>query len=208
MLNKLNNRPNMKKSTVFTISIIVIIQLFTLNINFGSVININNENVMNDTVLCSTPSFSYYVKLPGNLKGYFDYNEGFDCSKQKNRPLLVCFSTYLSVDAMEMFATVLLDPDITNTINENYVFAFLIKDSKVYLPLKHQVISSINGDTIRSLGNKNAYYQMLNFNEDLQPAYYIINSKEELLIDPYYFDMSTPSFKEFLMNGIEKYYLK
>ena len=197
----------MKKSMLFIIVIVAIVLLFNPYTNRSIINNKNNfEDIIKDTVLCSTPSFSYYVKLPGNLKGYFDYNEGHDCSKQKNRPLLVCFSTYLSVDAMEMFATVLLDPDITNTINENYVFAFLIKDSKVRLPLKQQVISSINGDTIKTLGNKNTYYQMLKFNEDIQPAYYVINSRTELLAGPYYYNLSIPSFKEFLANGIEQFH--
>ena len=199
----------MEKSIFFKIVIVAIVMLFNPYINRSNINNKNNfENVIKDSTLCSTPSFSYYVKLPGKLKGYFDFNEGYDCSKQKNIPLLLCFSTYLSVDAMEMFATVLLDPEITNTINENYVFAFLIKDSKVYLPLKHQVISSINGDTIKTLGNKNTYNQMLRFNEDIQPAFYVINSEAELLAGPYYYNLSIPSFKEFLTNGIEQFYNK
>ena len=104
-----------------------------------------------------------------------------------------------------MESLVLLNQEIVKIINEHYILVSLCKDGNIYLPLESQVISSIDGDTIRTLADKCAYYQTIKFKEDIEPAFYIVNSKEELLANPYYYNLSTTSFKEFLKNGVEKH---
>ena len=158
-----------------------------------------------DTTLCSLPSYSYYIKLPGHLKGYFDYNEGLDCSRKKGRPLLVYFSKIGSIEAVNMEASVLVDSEITKIINENFILTALWNDDNLKIPLEFQEISLLSGDKLKTLGKKNEYYQLVKFKEDIQPAFYIINSNEEIMVKPYYYKLSKRSFKDFLLIGIESY---
>lgn len=158
-----------------------------------------------DTLLCSVPSFSHYIKLPGHLKGYFDYNEGLECSRQKGKPLLIFFSKIGSIKALKMEADVLIDTEVSKIIMENFILTVLCNDDVLKLPLKYQEYSLLTGDTIKTLGKKNEYYQMIKFKQNIQPAFYIINSKEELLVKPYYYSLSKKSFKKFLLSGIDRY---
>jgi len=57
---------------------------------------------------------------------------------------------------------------------------------------------------MKTIGENNKYIQNGLFNEDIQPALYIMNS-DGLIGEPYYKDNSLDSFKAFLLNGIIKY---
>ena len=56
----------------------------------------------------------------------------------------------------------------------------------------------------RFSGDVSTYKKGL-FKENVHPAFYIINSDEELLTEPYYFDLSVNAFGNFLKKGISEY---
>ena len=202
MVEHNNKLKNMK--TLTAIIFIIGLGLFIL---FNSFNNTEEKSFkdFNDTAYCVQPSFLGDIILPANLKGYLDYNEGLSCSISKRKPYLIFFSKYTSADALDMTIDVLLDSVVLKMINEKFVLTVLFTDSRMNLPLNFQEISKNNGDTLKLMGEKNLYCQMSKFKEDVQPAFYIIDTNEKLLVKPHYFNLSIESFKQFLDEGLRAY---
>ena len=81
-----------------------------------------------DLSLCKSPSFSNYFGLPSGINGYFDFDEGVECSKLVGKPCLIYFNSFNSVESREVDVKLLLDKEIQTIIAENYVFINLVKD--------------------------------------------------------------------------------
>ena len=161
--------------------------------------------ILQDTINCYEPSFSDNFMLPYNIMSYFDFYEGIYCSKYANKPNLVYFTSHNSPKSREFEAKVMKNGNILRLLKSEFVITTLFTDDKMELPVNHHIISLINGDTIKIYGKKCLYYQMSIFKENTHPVFYIINSNEELLTEPYYFDLSVDSFGKFLTKGISAY---
>lgn len=172
----------------------------------NSEINKLEHNNNNNNEICPEISYSYYFASPHKIKSYYDFDEGLLCSKVSNKPYLVYFSGFGSVDSREMEATVWSDSVILNLLKTKFVIATLYtNNSSLILKRDKEVISQFTGDTLKNYGEKQRYIQKLKFKENKMPAYYILNSKEQILAGPYYFNLNIETFKKFLINGIESY---
>lgn len=195
---------------VILLTVLVLSFVVSLSSNFQSIDEISrtaDRSVVDntDTILCFTPTFNNYIKLPGKLRGYFDYKEALECAKQKGKPILVYFSKIDCIKAIKMEASILIDDEISALIMRDFLLLALWNDDILKLPLKFQEISSISGDTLKTLGDRNKYFQMKEFNQNIQPAFYIINSEKKLLTRPFYYSLSKSKFKRFLLNGKDKF---
>lgn len=154
---------------------------------------------------CIESSFSAYFSSIKGLDCYFDFDEGLQCAKILNKPCLIYFTGHNSITSRKMESQLLADKVIINTINDNYIFIQLIKDDKMELSPFFQVISSISNDTIKLFGEKSIYYQKRLFDEDVHPAFYIIDLKKNQLTSPVYYGTSVKDFNRCLQNGIERF---
>ncbi|MBI9059151.1 MAG: hypothetical protein JEZ01_15425 [Labilibaculum sp.] len=154
---------------------------------------------------CTTPIYDEYFHLPHGLNGYFDFEQGLACSKESNKPNLVCFVGHLSVNSRKMEAYVWSDPEILKLLREKFIITALYTDDKSQLLQEKQIKSKINGKLLKRIGDKALYYQELKFKGNSQPAYFIMNSKEELLAEPYFYDLSIDSYKKFLEKGLKNF---
>jgi len=154
---------------------------------------------------CMQPSYTEYLHLPHGLNGYFDFEEGLECSKKSDKPNLIYFVGHGSIKSREMEVNVWSDPKILKLLREKFIITALYTDERFQLIEEKQIKSKINGKLLKRIGDKALYYQQLKFKENKQPAYYIINSKEELLAGPYYFNLTIDSYKEFLEKGLKKF---
>ncbi|MGQ8337505.1 hypothetical protein ACUNWD_13215 [Sunxiuqinia sp. A32] len=152
------------------------------------------------TMECPIPSYSDWFHFPHNLEAYFEISEGIECSRISNKPILLYFTGHSSLKSREFEAYVMSDSEILKILNQKYVITNLYVDDKSKALPQYQV------DSIRLIGNINKYYQKELFDEDIQPAFYVIDSQGIQLDKSFYFNESIDSFKSFLENGIEKYY--
>lgn len=165
--------------------------------------NYNNEQQTLQS--CEASSFTDQFSFPTGLNGYFDLDEGIKCSKIVSKPCLIYFSAFSSVESRKVEMNLLLNKEIQSFINNEFVFVSLIKDAKMRLPKKYQVISNLKKDTIQLYGEKSKYQQESKFKSNEHPAFYIIGSNEKILTKPYFYDLSIPLFKQFLNEGVLKY---
>nr|WP_320119513.1 hypothetical protein [uncultured Marinifilum sp.] len=165
----------------------------------------NLNKLTNSSQICSQPSYAEYLHLPHGLNGYFDFEEGLECSKKSEKPNLIYFVGHGSIKSREMEANVWSDAEISKLLREKFIITALYVDDRLKLPKEKQIKSMNNGELLKTIGEKCLNYQQQKFNGNTQPAYYIINSNEDLLAGPYYFDLSIDSYKKFLQKGLDQY---
>lgn len=159
-----------------------------------------------NTMDCPIPSYFDWFRLPYNLDGYFEYSEGLQCSKISNKPVLLYFTGHSSIKSREFEVMVLSDPEVLKILNQKFIITNLYTDDRSNALSKYFIYPEQTNDTIRQIGKINQNYQKELFNDDIQPAFYIIDSLGNQLNESYYFNESIDSFRRFLIQGLEIYY--
>jgi thiol:disulfide interchange protein DsbD len=148
------------------------------------------------------------TKGPLGLKAYNSFEEGRKAAIAQDKPVLLDFTGYACVNCRKMEEQVWSKPEIYKTIKEDYVLISLYVDDKASLPQDEQfVFEKPNGGTkaINSVGDKWATFQTLNFKNNSQPYYVLLNKDYELLQAPIGFEPNANAFEEFLKAGLDNY---
>ena len=190
----------MKKKIIITSAFCLI-----LAIGCNSQNKEGNKTNTSDTSKCPVNSYKGYMASPHGIDSYYDYNEGLECSKISNKPYLVYFSGHGSVQSRKMEALVWKDSSIIKLLKTEFVITSLYVDDKSKLNVDKQIISKTTGDTIKVYGKKQSYIEEFKFKDKVYPAYFIVNSKEQILAGPYHFSLDIKSFRFFLEQGIKAY---
>lgn len=135
-----------------------------------------------------------------------NFDEGMELGAKQHKPVLIDFSGYGCVNCRKMEAAVLTNPDIKNTIDNDFVFVTLMVDDKAPLPEPIRV-KERNGDetTLRTYGDKWSYLQRYKFGANAQPYYVIVDNEGKPLNGSYSYDENVSKYSEFLKKGIENY---
>lgn len=135
-----------------------------------------------------------------------NFDEGMELGAKQHKPVLIDFSGYGCVNCRKMEAAVLTNPDIKNTIDNDFVFVTLMVDDKSPLPEPIRV-KERNGDetTLRTYGDKWSYLQRYKFGANAQPYYVIVDNEGKPLNGSYSYDENVSKYSEFLKKGIENY---
>ena len=103
--------------------------------------------------LCTTPKYNEILHMPLGLEGYFDYNQGLACAKEKGKPILLDFKGHACSNCKEMEAKVWSDPEVLKRLRENFVIISLFEDDRTKLPENEWIISTVDGKKKRHLAN-------------------------------------------------------
>ncbi|MDQ1770618.1 thioredoxin fold domain-containing protein [Labilibaculum sp. A4] len=152
-----------------------------------------------------TAMYSDFLHLPHGLNGYFDYKEGMDAAKKQNKPVFMDFTGHGCVNCREMEANVWSDPQVLKRLREDYVVIAMYVDDKTKLPKEEWIVSSYDGKKKKTLGKKNADFQISNYNINAQPYYCLLNSDGEDIASPRAYDLDAGKFVEFLDEGIKNF---
>ncbi len=184
----------------------------TLMICFVFVCGCNSQNKeskmteLYDTLNCPIISYEEYLGSPHEIKCYYDFYEGLKCSEISKKPYLVYFTGHGSVQARQMEVEVLSDKEIKKYIESEFVLATLyVDDISIKLEKDKQIVSEINGDTIKTYGLRQAYIEKQKFNDQKFPVFYIVDLNEQILAGPIYFDLDKNFFLDFLKEGKMNY---
>ena len=163
------------------------------------------------------PSFySIYPKkndCPLGLNCFKDFDKGLQFAKQNNKPILLDFTGWACVNCRRIEENVWTDPNVFNLINEKFVLISLYVDDRKELPIDNQFdIKYKSGKIkkIRTIGDKSATFQALNFKTASQPYYVLLNTKLEILNSPIQYT-SKDVYQNWLEEGLDNFnnnYLK
>jgi thioredoxin-related protein len=178
-------------------------QDFDINAIVRNNLEIQGENRTND--ICEKPKYADKLDLPHGLKGYFDYEQGLNCSKATNKPIFIDFTGHGCVNCREMEATVWSDPRVLNILKKDYIVVALYVDDKTTLPENEWITSKHDGKVKKTIGAKYADFQISRFNVNAQPYYVLMNSQGEELVEPKAYDKNVDNFIAFLNAGIKAF---
>ena len=154
--------------------------------------------------------YSIYEKdtdCPLGLNCFKDFDEGLQYATKNNKPILLDFTGWACVNCRKMEENVWVENDIFKLINEDYVLISLYVDDRKELPenLQFDFIKD-NGKLkkIKTIGDKWATFQAVNFKTASQPYYVLMSPDLEILhAAQQYTDRDT--YYNWLKDGLEKF---
>ena len=159
--------------------------------------------------------YSFYGSksdCPLGLKCFKDYEEGMAYAKSVNKPVMLDFTGWACVNCRRMEENVWSDSEIFNIIDGEYILISLYVDDRKELSKEEQTTvkaaalfssSDVNGrqKKIETIGDRWATFQTLNFKNNSQPHYVLLNPDGTLLTHPVGY-VTKSEYKEFLNCGL------
>ncbi|MGL5682826.1 MAG: cytochrome c biogenesis protein CcdA [Marinifilaceae bacterium] len=157
--------------------------------------------------------YSDFLHLAHGIDGYFDYEQALKIAQEENKPLFIDFTGHGCVNCREMEQTVWADPRVMDMLKNEYVVVALYVDDKFTLPEAEQYVSDYDGKKKKTLGKKNADFQISKFSSNAQPNYILLNSTggtdtdltKHVLAPARGHNLDKDAFYQFLKNGLEEY---
>ncbi len=124
---------------------------------------------------------------PLGLNCFKDFEKGLAYAQEHQKPILLDFTGWACVNCRKMEENVWSDPEVFQVINDNYVLISLYVDDRKPLPESAQFdYQKPNGKIkkIKTVGDKWATFQTVNFNTASQPFYVLLSPDLEMLNSP------------------------
>ncbi len=150
---------------------------------------------------CGPAKYADKLHLPHNLNGYFDLEQGLACAEEQNKPAFVVFKGHACANCKKMENTVWDQPEVLQTLSEDYVVIALYTDDRTKLPESEWETSEIDGKTLKTMGRLNLDILMSDYEKNSIPYHVIIEpdgTKHEMGVT-YEDDV----FVSFLTKGID-----
>lgn len=175
-----------------------LIEIIKENRGTSGVVNPKSE-------ICEEPKYSDIFKLPHGLQGYFDYEQGMACAKKLNKPVMLDFKGHACTNCKVMEKNVWSDPEVLRRLSEDYVIIALYVDDRTALAESDWKTSSVDGKVKKTIGKKNADFQVEKYRVNAQPYYVLIDHDGNSLTGARAFNLSVDGFIEFLDAGLEAF---
>lgn len=151
--------------------------------------------------ICEEPKYGDILHLPHGLQGYFDYEQGMACAKKLNKPVMLDFKGHSCTNCKVMEKNVWSDPEVLKRLSEDYVIIALYVDDRTEMDESDWVTSNVDGKLKKTIGKKNADFQVEKYRMNAQPFYVLVDHDGNQLVEPRAFDLSVEGFADFLDKG-------
>jgi len=150
--------------------------------------------------------YSYYDKETS--EGLRDFDEGLAEAKATGKPIMLDFTGWACVNCRKMEEQVWTEPDIHEVINNDYVLISLYVDDREELPEidKFNFLKPTGGvKKIKTVGDKWATFQTVNFRNNSQPYYILLDADLNLLNKPVGYTPDADEYLEWLQMGLTNF---
>ncbi len=155
----------------------------------------------------SNVKFSDILKLPYNIRGFFDYKEGLAYAQKNNKPILLDFTGHGCVNCRDIESRVWPDNQVRDLLSNKYVLVSLYIDDKTVLPEEEWYISSYDSKIKKTIGKQNADFQITRFNNNAQPFYVVLDPfSENIIYSPWGYELNVEKYTSHLKSGLKEYY--
>lgn len=157
-----------------------------------------------EEALCEEPKYDF-LHFGYNVQGYFDYNQGINCAKEKERPLLLYFSGHGCSNCKQMQSFIWEDTRVQDYLNNKVIITKLYTDERHELPKNEWYTSEMDGKVKKTMGKQNLDLQMTKFNVNSQPFYVLIDPEtgDKLISETMEYEKDPDVFIEWLDKGLE-----
>lgn len=152
--------------------------------------------------------YSVYDKgsdAPLGLEAYRDWDEGVAAAKASGKPIMLDFTGWACVNCRKMEEQVWSRDDVFNEINDEFILISLYVDDRKNLPEDESFNYMRPSGTvkkIKTIGDKWATFQTVNFRNNSQPYYVLMDSDLTLLNNPRGYTPDSDRFLEWLKEGV------
>ncbi len=155
--------------------------------------------------------YSIYEKEahgPLGLNAYTDFDEGVKAARLQNKPIMIDFTGWACVNCRKMEEQVWSYPEIIDILKNKYVLISLYVDDRKELPEKEQ-FKFLKTDgrvkNIKTIGDKWATFQTVNFANNSQPYYVLIDADMNLLNSTTAYTPDTNEYLKWLKTGLKNF---
>lgn len=121
-----------------------------------------------------------FTKCANNIDCFKDYYEGLAYARETNKALLIDFTGHGCVNCRKTEEHIWVDDKIRAKLNNEIVLVSLYVDEDK--KLVETLVSKSRGNKIRNVGNMWADFQIVNFEQNSQPLYVMVDPKEEKVL--------------------------
>ena len=155
--------------------------------------------------LCEEPKYGDFLHFEYGLQGYFDLEQGLECARKLNKPVLIDFKGHACANCKEMDARVWSDAGVQQRLRENFVLVALYVDDRTKLPEEEVYVSKVDGKEKKTMGKKNEDIEISIFNTNTLPLYAIVDPEGKPLIETRGTDFDIQAYIDWLDRGAEAF---
>ena len=129
-------------------------------------------------------------------------------AKAENKPILLDFTGWACVNCRKMEEQVWSASNVYDILSENYVIISLYVDDKKALPEEDQfqyLRSNGSVKEIETIGDKWATLQTINFENNSQPYYALLDHDMQLLNTTNAYEPDVDAYYDWLEKGLENF---
>ena len=155
--------------------------------------------------------YSIYEKEtegPLGLKAYKDWEKGLEAAREQNKPIILDFTGWACVNCRKMEEQVWSDPEVYDVLNNEFILISLYVDDRMELPAQDQFnyVREKGGiKKIKTIGDKWATFQTVNFKNNSQPFYVLLDPQVNLLNPPVGYTPNEKEYLSWLKDGLQKF---
>ncbi len=152
--------------------------------------------------------YSIYSKsndCPLGFTCFKDFDSGLNYAKSQNKPILLDFTGWACVNCRRIEENVWTDPEVYSLINDNFVLISLYVDDRKELEVKDFITlkyKSGKEKIIKTVGEKGATFQAINFKSASQPYYVLLDNDLRILNKPIQYT-SKDKYLNWLKEGLD-----
>ena len=152
--------------------------------------------------------YSIYSKsndCPLGFTCFKDFDSGLSYAKSQNKPILLDFTGWACVNCRRIEENVWTDPQVYILINDNFVLISLYVDDRKELDVKDFITlkyKSGKEKIIKTVGEKGATFQAINFKSASQPYYVLLDNNLRILNKPIQYT-SKDKYLNWLKEGLD-----
>lgn len=142
------------------------------------------------------------------FNAYTDFEEGLKAAKKQNKPVMIDFTGWACVNCRKMEEQVWTHPEVEKILKEDYVLISLYVDDRAKLAEGEQfqyVKPSGKVKKIKTIGDKWATFQTLNFQNNSQPYYVLLDSDMNLLNPTIGYTPKAENYIQWLKKGLQNF---
>ncbi|MBE7639334.1 DUF255 domain-containing protein [Salegentibacter sp. BLCTC] len=175
---------------------------------------LTNTSAANLKLLSGFPPPLFYsiydkgTEAPLGLEAYKDWDKGLEAARQQNKPIILDFTGWACVNCRKMEEQVWSDPEVFDILNDEYVLISLYVDDRKELPEEAQFnyMKPQGGiKPIKTIGDKWATFQTLNFKNNSQPFYVLLDNEVDMLNEPVGYTPKASEYLAWLKEGLAKF---
>jgi thiol:disulfide interchange protein DsbD len=163
-----------------------------------------NTSEIKSNNYCGPGKYDDLFELPLGLNGYFNFEDGLNCARAKNKPVFLDFTGHFCSNCKQMENQVWTDPTVLNLLRNEFVIISLYTDDKSKLP-ESEWATAKDGKILKTIGDSNKNFEIEKFNTLATPWYALLDQDGNVLVPPRGKDLDPASFAAYLQSGLDKF---